>query len=127
MLLQSLHCKDCAYTVQTFVSVNQYPTFRSALNFTQADSFVPERFLSNSPFPSDRLKAFEPFLLGRHKCIGKKLAWAVMRLTLARLLFGFDLRMVDEPRDFGEQNTYIFWEKRPLHLQLSRKGERGEI
>jgi hypothetical protein len=41
-----------------------------------------------------------------------------MRLTLARLLFSFDLRMVGEPRDFGEQKTYIFWEKSALNVEL---------
>jgi cytochrome P450 len=102
-------------TSQTLVSVNQYPTFRSPSNFTRPDSFIPERFLDASPFLNDRLDAFMPFLLGRHKCLGQKLAWAITRLTLARLLFSFDLRMVDEPRDFGDQKTYIFWEKRALN------------
>jgi cytochrome P450 len=103
---------------QTFVAFNQYPAFRAASNFTAPDSFMPERFLSESPFPNDRPDAYEPFLLGRHKCIGKKLAWSIMRLTLARLLFSFDLKMVDEARDFGDQKTYIFWEKRPLNIEL---------
>ncbi|CBX97259.1 hypothetical protein IAQ61_007329 [Plenodomus lingam] len=102
----------------TLVAVNQYPTFRSASNFTQPDSFVPERFLRDSPFPSDRIDAFEPFLLGRHKCIGQKLAWTIMRLTLARLLFSFDLHAAEKPRDFGTQKTYIFWEKRSLKVEL---------
>lgn len=102
----------------TLVSVNQYPTFRSASNFTQPDTFIPERFLPDSPFPSDRIGAFEPFLLGRHKCIGQKLAWTIMRLTLARLLFSFDLRATGELGDFGMQKTYIFWEKRPLKVEL---------
>jgi cytochrome P450 len=103
---------------QTFVTFNQYPAFRAASNFTAPDSFMPERFLSESPFPNDRTDAYEPFLLGRHKCIGKKLAWSIMRLTLARLLFSFELKMVDEARDFGDQKTYIFWEKRPLNIEL---------
>lgn len=79
---------------------------------------MPERFLPNSPYPSDRMDAFEPFLLGRHKCIGQKLAWAIMRLTLARLFFTFDMDALEHIRDFGEQNTYIVWEKRPLKLCL---------
>ena len=39
-----------------------------------------------------------------------------MRLTLARLIFTFDLQAMEELRDFGEQKTYIFWEKRPLKV-----------
>ncbi|KAH7408499.1 benzoate 4-monooxygenase cytochrome-like protein P450 [Phaeosphaeria sp. MPI-PUGE-AT-0046c] len=102
----------------TFVSVNQYPTFRSTSNFTDPNSFIPERFLSTSPFPEDKLDAFEPFLLGRHKCIGQKLAWAIMRLTLARLLYKFDMQLVSDASDFGEQKTYMFWEKKPLNIEL---------
>jgi cytochrome P450 len=98
--------------------VNQYPTFRSASNFTRPDAFIPERFLDESPFPNDHLDAFQPFLLGRHKCLGQKLAWAIMRLTLARLLYAFDLRVVEGPGDFGDQKTYIFWEKKPLNIEL---------
>lgn len=98
--------------------MNQYPTFRSPANFTQPDSFVPERFLSDSPFPSDRLEAFEPFLTGRHKCIGQRLAKTIMRLTLAKLVFAFDMQVVEAVHDFGEQNTYIFWEKKPLRVEL---------
>ncbi|KAJ4986130.1 cytochrome P450 [Stagonosporopsis vannaccii] len=103
----------------TFVSVNQYPAFRSAANFTRPDTFVPERFLSSTPFYSDNLDAYEPFLVGRHKCIGQKLAWAIMRLTLARILFSFDLKPVHHVADFGKQKTYIFWEKTALRVSMS--------
>ncbi|KAH7558807.1 hypothetical protein BM1_04944 [Bipolaris maydis] len=102
----------------TFVSVNQYPTFRSPLNFTEPDQFVPERFLPSSPYPSDRMDAFVPFLLGRHKCIGQKLAWAIMRLTLAWLFFKFDLEVAGQVDDFGLQNNFMFWEKRALEVEI---------
>ncbi|KAJ4299478.1 hypothetical protein N0V90_004723 [Kalmusia sp. IMI 367209] len=110
----------------TFVTVNQYPAFRSAVNFAQPNSFVPERFLPDSPFPSDRLDVFEPFLLGRHKCIGQKLATMIMRLTLAKLVFAFDLKLVEAVGDFGEQNTYIFWEKKPLKVELRTRGKTSD-
>ncbi|KAJ8113006.1 hypothetical protein OPT61_g4758 [Boeremia exigua] len=107
----------------TFVSVNQYPTFRSTANFTKPDLFVPERFLPNTPFPSDRLDAYEPFLIGRHKCIGQKLAWVIMRLTLARTLFSFNLSAVDHVADFGEQRSYIFWEKAALRVKMDQSNQ----
>ncbi|KAF2027984.1 benzoate 4-monooxygenase cytochrome-like protein P450 [Setomelanomma holmii] len=105
----------------TFVSVNQYPAFRSASNFTHSNQFIPERFTDKSPFPTDRLHAFEPFLVGRHKCIGQKLAWSIMRLTLARLLYSFNMKVVDGLEDFGDQKTYIFWEKRPMQVELQNR------
>lgn len=102
----------------TFVEVNQFATFRSPSNFTQPDSFIPERFLRNSPFPNDNLHAFEPFLVGRHKCLGMKLALAEMRSAISRLLFTFDVEAVDDVKDFGEQKTFIFWEKDELKVRL---------
>lgn len=101
--------------------MNQFPAFRSKSNFEEPDSYIPERFLRNSPFPNDRIDAFEPFLYGRHKCIGQKLAWSIMRLTLARLLFSFDMKRIAGPQDFGEQKTFIVWEKRPLKIELVNK------
>lgn len=41
-----------------------------------------------------------------------------MRLTLARLLYTFDLGAAEAMEDFGKQKTYIFWEKRPLKVKL---------
>lgn len=70
------------------------------------------------------MDAFEPFLTGRHKCIGQKLAMTIMRLTLARLVYAFDLKAVEVMRDFGDQNTYIFWEKKPVKVELKLR-ERG--
>lgn len=49
-----------------------------------------------------------------------------MRLVLARLLWAFDISPVDKIDDFGEQNTYMFWEKRTLKVELHpRKTEAG--
>ncbi|KEF52465.1 uncharacterized protein A1O9_11307 [Exophiala aquamarina CBS 119918] len=107
----------------TFVTVNQYPSFRSATNFSNPDQFIPERFLPNeSPSPNDNLAAFNPFLVGRHMCIGYKFAWAEMRLILARLLYAFDMSLSGNPRvsDWGQQQTFIFWQKDPLLIQLKR-------
>jgi cytochrome P450 len=56
--------------------------------------------------------------MGRHKCIGQKLAMTIMRLTLSRLVYAFDLKLVEAVQDFGGQNTYIFWEKKPLRVEL---------
>lgn len=77
--------------------------------------------MDDSPFPNDRLDAFEPFLVGRHKCIGQKLAWSIMRLTLARLLYAFDMNIVGGLQDFGDQKTYIFWEKKPMKIELRKR------
>ncbi|KAF2662135.1 benzoate 4-monooxygenase cytochrome-like protein P450 [Lophiostoma macrostomum CBS 122681] len=103
----------------TLVSVNQYPTFRSPSNFSQPDCFIPERWINS--LPGDDQSSFHPFLFGRHSCIGLRLAWAEMRITLARLLFTFDVSPADDVKDFGEQQTFIFWQKLPLKLVLQNR------
>lgn len=57
------------------------------------------------------MSTFQPFGIGRHSCIGMKLAYAEMRLILARLVFAFDISLADakDRWDWGEQNTYILW------------------
>ena len=44
-----------------------------------------------------------------------------MRLTLAKLLYSFDLKAAEAVEDFGLQKTYIFWEKRQLRVIISAK------
>ncbi len=57
------------------------------------------------------MASFQPFQLGRHSCIGMKVAYNEMRVTLARLLWSFDVELANKKDrwDWGEQNTYIFW------------------
>lgn len=57
------------------------------------------------------MPSFQPFGVGRHSCIGMNLAYAEMRLIIARLLFVFDIKLRDENDrwDWGTQNTYLFW------------------
>lgn len=57
------------------------------------------------------MAVFQPFSMGRHMCIGMKVAYQEMRLILARLLWSFDLALKDpnDVWDWGEQSTYILW------------------
>lgn len=57
------------------------------------------------------MSTFLPFGTGRHSCIGMKLAYAEMRVTLARLLFNFDISLANQSDrwDWGDQKTYILW------------------
>jgi cytochrome P450 len=124
----------------TYVVVNQFAAFRSALNFTDPDVFDPNRFLQStgkiqsynqsihfnpkSSSSPDDLSAFHPFSIGRHQCLGIRLAWAMLRLSLARLLYTFDVEFANpederNKKDFAEQKTFMFWEKEELKVKLS--------
>lgn len=67
------------------------------------------------------MASFNPFSVGRHQCIGLKLAYAEMRIIVARMIFAFDLTLADatDKFDWGEQETYILWEKRPLNVVVT--------
>jgi cytochrome P450 len=80
--------------------------------------------VSSDDFAKDNKVAFQPFGLGRHACIGQSLAYSEMRLILARLFFAFDIELANaqDVWDWGSQETYIFWEKKPLNVRLSIVG-----
>ncbi len=47
------------------------------------------------------------------------LAYAEMRLILARIIYNFDMELGDENDDWLDQNIYILWQKRPLPVILT--------
>lgn len=54
------------------VGVHHMSTGRSKLNFKEADSFRPERWLGDEAFSKDKKAATQPFSFGPRNCIGKK-------------------------------------------------------
>lgn len=62
-----------AVPVNTSVSVYQWAAFHSAENFSQPDSFIPERWIAgNEEFAADKKGAFHPFGFGPRGCMGKQ-------------------------------------------------------
>ncbi|KAJ4356937.1 hypothetical protein N0V95_002951 [Ascochyta clinopodiicola] len=109
----------------TYVAYNQFAANRQKYNFHLPNTFLPERFLLDKPSHSndkDDMASFQPFSIGRHQCIGMKLAYAEMRIIVARILWRFDMHLADEQDkfDWGEQATYILWDKRSLKVRLTR-------
>jgi cytochrome P450 len=110
----------------TYVTYNQFAANRQAYNFHLPNSFVPERFLEKDE--QDNFEGWMPFATGRHSCIGMKLAYAEMRVALAKLIWTFDLALANEGGlqdewsgrwDWGRQRTFIFWDKAALNVVLT--------
>lgn len=133
--LLCLSCTSDLNFPQTFVALQQFPTNYSAENFSSPATFDPDRFLPSTSSiapPDDKspdkcsinnLEAFHPFLLGRHHCLGYKLAWAEMRLVITRLLWTFDLSLAPgmgglNQKDFAGQRSLLFWQKEGLWVNL---------
>ncbi|KAK4149601.1 hypothetical protein C8A00DRAFT_46804 [Chaetomidium leptoderma] len=103
----------------TAVGVPQWASYQSESNFRNADKFVPERWLGDPEYAHDVRAVLQPFSVGPRNCIGKNLAYAEMRLILARLLWNFDLELMPESRKWNDQKIYTLWEKGAINVKLS--------
>ena len=44
-----------------------------------------------------------------------------MKLILARIVYNFDLELVDEKDDWFNQKTFILWDKKPLMVRVKER------
>ncbi|KAL2018184.1 hypothetical protein VTK56DRAFT_1157 [Thermocarpiscus australiensis] len=103
----------------TAVGVPQWASYQSERNFRNPDKFVPERWLGDPEYAGDVRDVLQPFSIGPRNCIGKNLAYAEMRLILARVLWNFDLELMPESRNWDDQKIYTLWEKGALMVKLT--------
>ena len=79
------------------VGVPGYSIHHNEEYYPDAFSFKPERWLSPSSSPDPALtlarSAFCPFGVGRTSCVGKYLAYQEMAISLARMVWLFDMRL----------------------------------
>jgi len=78
---------------QTFCYISLHAMQRDERNFSQAESFIPERWIeSKRPKNFNHVKkAFAPFGSGVYNCVGRPLAMLEMRLFVATILYRFQL------------------------------------
>jgi cytochrome P450 len=109
------------------VNVQPLSIHLSPIYFHDPASFIPERWLSaaiedpTSPYHDDRRNAVLPFSTGPKSCPAKALAWAELRLLLARLVWRFDIEEVDTVKGrlkWEEQNVFIAVERKPFEVRL---------
>ncbi|KAK8096374.1 uncharacterized protein PG998_014242 [Apiospora kogelbergensis] len=110
----------------TYITVYQWATYHNPTNFADPETFIPERWLPethplyDARFESDNKAAFKPFSAGPRDCVGKNLAYAEMRLVVARLLWNFDISALPG-QDSWESRQRIFTvsDKGPLMIKLT--------
>lgn len=82
------------------VGVPHYAIHHNDAYFPRPFDYVPERWLSDpgaNPLHNklaDAHAAFCPFSIGPRGCIGKGLAYVELSVTIARVIYMFDLRLV---------------------------------
>lgn len=73
-------------------------------------------------YAQDKLDVLNPFLVGPRNCIGQNLAYAEMRLILARLAWRFDMELCDDSKDWlKDQKNYVLWDKPDLLMRLKER------
>lgn len=107
------------------MSIYQWATHHSSRNFLDPDSFKPQRFLPTAHslyetrYSTDNRAAFKPFSAGPRDCIGKNLAYAELHLVIARLLWKFDVEVLEGQEDWlSAQRVFVLWDKGPLMIKL---------
>lgn len=112
----------------TIVSADLYTIQRSAEYFFDPASFRPERWLGGAnedgAFKADNRSAYRPFLIGSRKCIGRHMAQQSIRLAVARLLWRYDIKLLDRDgfvweRDAGSSLIYTDYK---LDVSIRKRG-----
>ena len=86
----------------TVVGVSAYSIHHSPIYFPDPWLFRPERWIESDSVSRESInlarRAFEPYGLGTRQCIGRNLAYLQLKLTLAHVLYRYDMRLApDEP------------------------------
>ncbi|KAK7178815.1 Isotrichodermin C-15 hydroxylase 6 [Paraphaeosphaeria sporulosa] len=96
-------------------SVTHDPT-----NFNKPNDFIPERWMD--PNSQDIKEASQPFSLGPRGCVGKNFAYIEMSLILAKMLFMYDIKLVNDSLDWEESShIHVMWWKPTLKVQFSAR------
>ncbi|KAI0862123.1 averantin oxidoreductase [Xylaria cubensis] len=110
----------------TSVGIPIYAIANSPLNWTQPEAFIPERWTGeDARFSDDRRESSQPFSYGPRNCIARNLAYAEIKLVMARLIWHFDIENATEG-NWLDQKVYIVWEKSPLWIKL-RPAKRDDL
>ena len=102
------------------MSVSHWACYHSAENFRDPYEFAPERWLDDERYKDDRKKALQPFSLGPRNCLGINLAYAEMRVILARLVWNFDMELCKQSQNWVEgMKVFMIYQRPPLMVRLT--------
>ncbi|KAI3321925.1 putative cytochrome P450 monooxygenase [Xylariaceae sp. AK1471] len=103
----------------TVVSVFQWAINNDEHFWNEPKNFAPERWMGDPKYKNDQLDAMQAFSVGPRNCIGRNLAYAEMRLILAKIIYNFDMGLADDCRNWlRDQKAYSVWDKPALNIHL---------
>ncbi|KAI1098801.1 cytochrome P450 [Jackrogersella minutella] len=89
-------------------------------NFHEPMVFKPERWLDSKC--DDIKEASQPFLLGYRACIGRNFAYLEMTSCLAKVLYRYDMKLVDADLDWeAASRCYVMWWKAPVYVLFEER------
>ncbi|KAG6356107.1 hypothetical protein INS49_015492 [Diaporthe citri] len=100
------------------VSCENYPLARDPRYWVNPDDFRPEQWIGQGL--GDDKRAFQPFSSGPRACLGINLAYLEPRITLAKIIFAYDLELVSrEIEDWNRSCTsFGLWRKPGLLVKF---------
>lgn len=89
------------------VAVGIHSIHQNAAYFPEPYKFNPNRWIksSNKSEATEMHKAYMPFGTGSRSCVGRPLALHELMLTMATLLYQFDMRASDRDEDAWNSGT----------------------
>jgi cytochrome P450 len=70
-------------------------------------------------FVNDNWAAFQPWSVGVRNCIGRNLAYAELRLILAKVLWHYDIELdIEKTGEFLDQKIWSIWAKKELYVKM---------
>ncbi|KAH9908004.1 putative cytochrome P450 [Xylariomycetidae sp. FL2044] len=107
----------------SLVEVQHWCANHSEDNWDEPWKFQPERFTGTAQEAREagnKLEALQAFSVGPRNCIGRNLAYAEMRLILARIIYDFDLKLDDDSQNWiDRQKSFFLWDRIPLNVYLT--------
>lgn len=90
-----LPCSYLTISCQYTIGVSKYALAQNELYFPEPHVFKPERYLEGGEFSDEEVEraknSYWVFSLGPRKCPGLKMAYQELYLTIARLVYLFDI------------------------------------
>ncbi|KAK7913919.1 cytochrome P450 [Apiospora marii] len=111
----------------TSVDIWHWAMYHNPANFTDPEVFAPERWLGDPRFEGDKKAAFQPFSTGKRSCIGQNLAHSEIKQIMARLLWKYDVTLVDREwyeKPWHDQAVRASYVHPPLNVRLSLRQEK---
>jgi cytochrome P450 len=94
---------------------------RSPLYWEHPESFRPERWIDKQS--TDNFRAFRAFSSGPRACPGRLMALQTARLTLAKMIWLYDLEMINDPIEWEQATKSGFvWTLPDLYVRVTSSG-----